>query len=91
MVPERAVTELQGQSQVSIIDSDGRVQTRKVKLGGQLEHSFVVESGLVAGERVITEGLQNILPGAKVNVRSASAPKPSSPLSSAEPSPKPEP
>ncbi|HEX4456633.1 MAG TPA: efflux RND transporter periplasmic adaptor subunit [Polyangia bacterium] len=91
VVPERAVTELQGQSQVSIIDSDGRVQTRKVKLGGQLEHTFVVESGLVAGERVITEGQQNVMPGAKVNARSAAAPKPSSPLSSAEPPRQPEP
>jgi membrane fusion protein (multidrug efflux system) len=69
VVPERAVQELQGQHQVGVIATDGRVQIRSVKLGWQTDHSYVVESGLVAGERVIVEGLQNVQPGAKVNAQ----------------------
>lgn len=83
VVPERAVTELQGQSQVSVIDGEGRVQTRKIKLGTQMEHEFAVDSGLKPGELVIVEGQQNALPGTKVNARTA-PPQRSAPLTSAE-------
>jgi membrane fusion protein (multidrug efflux system) len=68
LVPERAVTELQGQYQVSVVGPDQRVQLRTIKVGAPIDHAYVVESGLRAGERVIVEGHQNILPGAKVNV-----------------------
>jgi membrane fusion protein (multidrug efflux system) len=69
VVPERAVQELQGQHQVGVIATDGRVQIRSVKLGWQTDHSYVVESGLSAGERVIVEGMQNAQPGAKVSAQ----------------------
>jgi RND family efflux transporter MFP subunit len=71
VVPERAVQELQGQHQVGVIATDGRVQIRSVKLGWRTDHSYIVESGLAAGERVIVEGLQNVQPGAKVNAQDA--------------------
>jgi RND family efflux transporter MFP subunit len=69
LVPERAVQELQGQQQVGVVGADGRLQIRTVKLGRQIDHAFVVERGLVPGERVVVEGLQNAQPGAKVSVQ----------------------
>jgi membrane fusion protein (multidrug efflux system) len=74
VVPERAVQELQGQEQVGVIAPDGRVLIRAVKLGRQIDHGYVVESGLARGERVIVEGLQNVQPGAKVKVQEEKAP-----------------
>lgn len=71
LVPERAVAELQGRHQVGVIAGDGRVQIKTVQLGRQIEHSYVVEKGLVRGERIIVEGLQNVQPGAKVTVQEA--------------------
>jgi membrane fusion protein (multidrug efflux system) len=71
VVPERAVTELQGQYQVAVVDQEQRVQLRAIKVGNVTDHGYVVESGLRAGERVIVEGQQNILPGAKVNIAAA--------------------
>jgi membrane fusion protein (multidrug efflux system) len=68
LVPERAVTELQGQYQVAVVGDEQRVQLRTIKVGSPIDHAYVVESGLRTGERVIVEGQQNILPGAKVNV-----------------------
>jgi membrane fusion protein (multidrug efflux system) len=68
LVPERAVTELQGQYQVAVIGPEQRVELRTIKVGTQTDHAYVIESGLRPGERVIVEGQQNILPGAKVNV-----------------------
>jgi membrane fusion protein (multidrug efflux system) len=74
VVPERAVSELQGQHQVGVISADGRAQIRSVKLGWQFDHAYVVESGLSAGERVIVEGLQNVQPGAKVTAQEEPTP-----------------
>jgi membrane fusion protein (multidrug efflux system) len=75
LVPERAVQELQGSYRVSVVGPDQRVQVRPVQLGPLLGHSYVVESGLRAGERVIVEGLENVQPGAKVNVQLLPAPQ----------------
>jgi membrane fusion protein (multidrug efflux system) len=69
VVPERAVSQLQGQNQVGVVASDGRVQIRNVKLGRLFDHAYLVESGLSVGEHVIIEGLQNVQPGAKVKVQ----------------------
>jgi membrane fusion protein, multidrug efflux system len=79
VVPERAVQELQGQHQVGVIAPDGRAQIRSVKLGRLTDHSYVVESGLTVGERVIIDGLQNVQPGAKVNAQEAPPPAPAIP------------
>jgi membrane fusion protein, multidrug efflux system len=68
VVPERAVSELQGQYQVAVVGADERVQLRTIKVSAPVDHQYVVQSGLRPGERVIVEGQQNILPGAKVNV-----------------------
>jgi membrane fusion protein (multidrug efflux system) len=70
VLPERAVTELQGRHQVAVLDDQERVQMRQVTLGQMLDHEYVVDSGLRPGERVIVEGQQNLLPGTKVTVLS---------------------
>jgi membrane fusion protein (multidrug efflux system) len=77
LVPEVAMTELQGQYQVSVIDDQQRVQTRQIKIGERIDHAYAVESGLRAGERVIVKGQQNAQPGAKVNVQQVAVPEPS--------------
>jgi membrane fusion protein (multidrug efflux system) len=71
VVPERAVTELQGQEQVAVVDDQQRVQLRTVKLGPAFDHGYVVEAGLQPGERVIVDRQQTILPGTKVNAQPA--------------------
>jgi membrane fusion protein, multidrug efflux system len=75
VVPERCVQELQGQYQVGVIDPEGRAQIRSVKLGRRVDHAYVVEAGLKVGERVITEGMQNVQPGAKVTVQEEPQPR----------------
>jgi membrane fusion protein (multidrug efflux system) len=68
VVPERAVSQLQGQYQVTIIDDQQRAQIRRINVGSLVEHVYAVDNGLRPGELVVVEGQQNIIPGAKVNV-----------------------
>src|ERR1035441_9282053 len=67
VVPQRAVTELQGSYQVAVVRSEERVTIRPVRMGERSGSMWVVEEGLRPGERVIVEGLQKVRTGAVVN------------------------
>ena len=67
LVPQAAVSELQGVNQVAVVGSDNKVTVQNVKLGSQVEGKWVVNEGLAGGERVIVGGLQFARTGAVVN------------------------
>jgi RND family efflux transporter MFP subunit len=62
LVPQRAVTELQGSYRVAVVASDGKVSIQPVKVGDRVDSMWVIESGLNAGETVIAEGTQKVRP-----------------------------
>jgi len=67
LVPQRAVSELQGSYQVAVVGADNKVILRPVKVGERVDTMWIIESGLSPGERVIAEGTQKIKPGVTVN------------------------
>jgi RND family efflux transporter MFP subunit len=67
LVPQRAVTELQGSYQVAIVDIDNKVSIRPVKVGERIDTMWIIEDGLKPGERVVAEGTQKVRPGVVVN------------------------
>jgi membrane fusion protein (multidrug efflux system) len=73
VVPQRAVTELQGTQQVAVVGADGVVEMRVVQAGPQDGSDIVIEKGVAAGERVVVEGIQKVRNGAKVAPQSAVA------------------
>ncbi|MGL5812448.1 MAG: efflux RND transporter periplasmic adaptor subunit [Aeromonas sp.] len=67
LVPQTAVTRTpKGGANVMVVTADNKVELRDVQLGRMSGESWVVESGLKAGERVIVAGLQKVKPGAEV-------------------------
>ena len=56
LVPQRAVTELQGSYQVAIVDSQNNAHLQPVKVGEQFGSQWIIEQGLKPGDRVIVEG-----------------------------------
>jgi membrane fusion protein (multidrug efflux system) len=73
LVPQRAVTELQGRYQVAVVGPDNKVELRPVKVGDRVESLWIIREGLKAGERVVAEGVQKVKDGMVVS------PKPVSP------------
>jgi RND family efflux transporter MFP subunit len=67
LVPERAVSELQGAYQVAVVDGDNKVSIRTVTVGDRVGGMWVIAGGLNRGERVVAEGVQKVRQGAKVN------------------------
>ncbi len=73
LIPQRAVNELQGSYQVSVVNPDNKVSVRAVKVGQRVDNLWVIDSGLRPGELVITEGLQKVRDGSLVKIRPAAA------------------
>jgi len=66
LVPQRAVTELQGIYQVAVVGPDNKVNIRPVKLGEKSGSMWVVEDGLKPGESIVAEGTLKVRPGMTV-------------------------
>jgi membrane fusion protein (multidrug efflux system) len=69
LVPQTAIVKSQGVDTVYVIDSNNVAALRTVSLGPQYQQSFIVESGLKAGERVVVEGTQKVRPDQKVVIK----------------------
>jgi RND family efflux transporter MFP subunit len=67
LVPQRAVSELQGGYQVAVVGSDDNVSIRTVKVGDRVGTQWVIAEGLNPGERIVAEGVQKVRQGAHVN------------------------
>jgi RND family efflux transporter MFP subunit len=77
LVPQRAVTELQGTNQVAIVSPDNKVHIQPVKMGRRIDHEWIVEEGLKAGDKIIVEGVQKAREGGTVNPKPWTPPAPS--------------
>ena len=66
-MPARAVQETQGVYQVAVVGSDDKVELRTVKAGEQVDGLWIINDGLKAGERVVTQGLQKVKDGIVVS------------------------
>jgi len=67
LIPQRAVSELQGSYQVAVVDAADKVEIRTVQVGDRVGGDWIITEGLKPGERVVAEGTQKIRPGAQVN------------------------
>lgn len=67
LVPQRAVTELQGSYQVAVVGRDNKVELRTVKVGDRVDAMWIIEDGLKPGDTVVVEGTQKVRPGVVVN------------------------
>ena len=65
LVPQRAVTEVQGSYQIALV-ADGKAEIRPVKTGQREGSDWVIESGLKSGEMVIVEGATKVRSGMPV-------------------------
>lgn len=66
LIPQQAVSELQGVYQVGVVGADHKATVKAVKLGPLYGDMWVVESGLEAGDSVIVDGLQRVRTGMTV-------------------------
>ena len=69
VVPQEAVTELQGNYQVAVVDEANKVSIRPVKMGERIGALWEIADGVKSGERVIVQGAQKVRDGSVVTVK----------------------
>ncbi len=73
VLPETAVQPGQEGSFVYLIDDASKVKVQPVKVSRQLGNEIVIASGVKAGDQVITEIPQTLMPGATVKIADGEA------------------
>ncbi len=66
LVPQEAVTDLQGNYQVAVIGSDNKASIRPVKVGDRFGAMWEIKEGVEPGEKVVVQGIQKVREGAPV-------------------------
>ena len=74
LVPQRAVSELQGLYQVAVVGPDNKIEIRPVQTGDRIDSLWIIEKGLSPGERIVVEGIQKVKPGMVVDPKPAPEP-----------------
>jgi membrane fusion protein (multidrug efflux system) len=73
VVPQRAVTDVQGKYLIAVVGSDNKVSIRPVVVGEKFGEMWIIADGLRPGDRVVAEGTTKVSDGIHV------IPKPYSP------------
>jgi membrane fusion protein (multidrug efflux system) len=73
LVPQRAVSELQGSYQVAVVDADNKIHIQAVQVGDRNGNLWIIEHGLGPGQRVVVEGIQKAREGMLVNTTNFTA------------------
>jgi membrane fusion protein (multidrug efflux system) len=67
LVPQSAVTELQGRYQVAVVGGDNKTSIHTVEVGERVGRLWIITKGVAAGDRVVSEGTSKIRDGVTVN------------------------
>jgi len=73
LVPQKAVTELQGGFRVAVVGADSKADIRTVEPAERVGSLWIIDKGLKPGESVIVAGLQFVRPGMSVKAKPAPA------------------
>ena len=72
LVPQQAIArDPKGNANALLVSADGTVEQRTVEVSRTIGDKWLVSSGLMAGDRVIVEGLQKVQPGMPVEATEA--------------------
>src|SRR6266850_2453193 len=69
LVPQEAVTELQGNYQVAVIGTDNKASIRPVKVGDRFGAMWEIKEGVDPGEKVVVQGIQKVREGGPVTAK----------------------
>jgi membrane fusion protein (multidrug efflux system) len=66
LVPQRAVSQVQGRYLVAVVGSDNKVSIRPVKTGERVDQEWVISGDIKAGDKIVAEGVQKVREGSSV-------------------------
>jgi membrane fusion protein (multidrug efflux system) len=67
LIPQRAVSEMQGLYQVLTVADSNKLKLKLIKIGPQYNMSYIVEEGLKEGDKIVVGGTQLLRSGTMIN------------------------
>lgn len=67
LVPQRCVTELQGQYSVFIVNTENKIESKQIKITEKIGDYYIASEGLNPNDKIVLEGLQKVGSGMVVN------------------------
>jgi len=89
VIPQRAVTEVQGKYLVAMVGPENKIAIKQVKATERYGQLWVIDEGLKAGDKVVAEGVQKVRDGMAVNPKPFGAESQAKPEAGAKPEAKP--
>jgi membrane fusion protein (multidrug efflux system) len=90
VIPQRAVSEVQGRYLVAVVSPENKVAIKPVKVGQWFGQLWVIDEGLKVGEKVVAEGTQKVRDGMVVSPKPFVAGAQAEPGAAQKPEAKPE-
>ncbi|WP_259108898.1 efflux RND transporter periplasmic adaptor subunit [Chryseobacterium sp. JUb7] len=69
IIPQKATYEIQDQKYVFVVDKNGTVKSKNIKIAYELPDVYVVGSGLATGDKILLEGVQKVKDDQKVQTK----------------------
>lgn len=66
LVPQKCVTELQGQYSLLVVNTDNKIEAKQVEIGEKLTDFWIIKKGIKAGDKIVLDGLQKVQSGTEV-------------------------
>lgn len=66
LIPQRVVSELQGQYSVFVVNSENKIESRSVKIGDKYGDYVIIKEGITENDKIVLEGLQKVGSGMEV-------------------------
>jgi membrane fusion protein (multidrug efflux system) len=68
VIPQKATFEILDKRFVYLVNKKGEVESRQIQVADELEHIFVIESGLKETDKILLEGLAEVRKGDHVEI-----------------------
>jgi len=68
LIPQKATFEIMDKTYVYVINPEGKLEQRLVKIEAALPHLFVIKDGLKDDDKILLEGLRKVHSGDKVEI-----------------------
>ncbi len=68
LIPQKAVFEIMDKNYVYIINKEGKLEQRLIKIEAEIPHLFIVNEGLQDDDKILIEGLRKVHAGEEVHI-----------------------
>lgn len=69
MIPQKSTFEVLDKKFVFVVNKDGKISSREIKIAGELDHLYFVSAGLKTDEQILLEGLRKVQNGDTVHYK----------------------